>query len=118
MKQDMPANETEPEHPPLTPTTPRAVPASNSSAGVPAGAADCLAIPDYELLRRISSVLNKLPHADIPLFNKAYNRDLEDSLAIVYLAVLSKTTASLNRLISDTSVTLDRKRGHMAPGFF
>jgi COP9 signalosome complex subunit 6 len=71
--------------------------------------------PDYELLRRISSIANQLPRADSTAFRAAFDRDYEDGLLIAFLGVVAKGTLSLTKLVGDTALATQeqqsRKRG-------
>jgi len=67
--------------------------------------------PDYELLRRIANVVNQLPRSNSPMFQATFTRDYEDALLIAFLGVVTKGTTSLNKLIADANVAVERKRG-------
>ena len=72
--------------------------------------------PDYELLRRISTVVNQLPRGNNPAFKATFTRDYEDALLIAFLGVVTKGTTCLNKLIVDANATVDRKRGQALSG--
>lgn len=67
--------------------------------------------PDYELIRRISDVINQLPRDDNPRLAQIVDADKRDALLIAFLGVIAKGTALLSKLSIDTSATRDFATG-------
>lgn len=66
--------------------------------------------PDFELLRKISSLCNQLPCADSPAFEASISRQYEDALLVVYMSLVTKGSAFLSRLVEKSSVFAERRR--------
>ena len=65
--------------------------------------------PDYEILRKISSVVNQLPRSDNPAFQATFTRDYEDALLMALIGVITKGTTSLSTLITNNGVCNENK---------
>lgn len=66
--------------------------------------------PDYEVLRRISSVCHQLPCADSPSFQAAFQSDYDDALLVTYLSEMTKGTAALSDVVEKSAAFSDRRR--------
>eukprot|EP00761_Pharyngomonas_kirbyi_P013253 gb/GECH01013280.1/.p1 GENE.gb/GECH01013280.1/~~gb/GECH01013280.1/.p1 ORF type:complete len:312 (+),score=78.34 gb/GECH01013280.1/:1-936(+) len=69
---------------------------------------------DYDVLRQVSSVVNRLPTVDSPKFTSEFKTELNESLLIAYLSTLTKGTNQLNELTDKFNLVTDkRRRGFM-----
>mmetsp|Transcript_22647 Transcript_22647/g.43269 ORF Transcript_22647/g.43269 Transcript_22647/m.43269 type:complete len:299 (-) Transcript_22647:579-1475(-) len=71
---------------------------------------------DHELLRQIASLTRQLPAVDTERFREDFLTEYNDALLMVYLACMTKGTASINELADKFNIAFDnknRRRGLM-----
>jgi COP9 signalosome complex subunit 6 len=69
---------------------------------------------DYDMIRKISSLCNRLPAVDSPAvdspkFRKEYTNELNEVLLITYMSTITKGTNVLSELIEKYNVAYDRR---------
>jgi COP9 signalosome complex subunit 6 len=64
---------------------------------------------DYDMIRKISSLCNRLPAVDSPKFRKEYTNELNEVLLITYMSTITKGTNVLSELIEKYNVAYDRR---------
>lgn len=66
--------------------------------------------PDFELLRSIKTIINRLPAVDSEKFRAEFYKEYNDSLLITYLSSVSKTESLLNDVIEKSNTIHMRPR--------
>jgi COP9 signalosome complex subunit 6 len=66
--------------------------------------------PDHQLLRRLSSLCNKLPCADSAGFDGTFSTEYQDVELITYLGLLSKGSSTLNDVIDRYRFAFEKSR--------
>lgn len=64
---------------------------------------------DYEMLRNINSLCNRLPAIDSTKFKSEYIQQMNEILLITYMATMTKGTNVLGELIEKYNVAYERR---------
>jgi len=71
---------------------------------------------NHKLMRQINSLIHRLPAVDSPKFTNEYINELNETLMIAYMAVMTKGTNQLNDVVDKFNTTYE-KRGRRGIGF-